>query len=172
MYFSLSLNSLWSLSFFTPPHPAASNPWTTSLYSYSPTCYRSLCWPFSPRLKRRRWWRRRTRTCLTVFVMINSSSRERESDEILNVREEKNGKKWTTRDEEKVAAIVPCEGSTTNKKQTKRTTKGERTRARARIAHHERLVESVEHLSFSLFSLSDEFLLSLKEVNGIQKCVV
>ena len=68
-------------------------------------------------------------------------------------------------EEEKVAAIVPCERSTTNKKQTKRTTKGERTRARARIAHHERLVESVEHLSFSLFSLSlsDEFLLFLKE---------
>jgi hypothetical protein len=103
--------------------------------------------------------------------MINSSSRERESDEILNVREEKNGKKWKTRDEEKVAAIVPCEGSTTNKKQTKRTTKGERTRARARNAHHERLVESVEHLSFSLFSLSDEFLLS-ERGKRIQKCVV
>ena len=72
-------------------------------------------------------------------------------------------------EEEKVAAIVPCERSTTNKKQTKRTTKGERTRARARIAHHERLVESVEHLS--LFSLSDDFFfLSEREVKGIQKC--
>ena len=33
-------------------------------------------------------------------------------------------------EEEKVAAIVAGERSTTNKKQTKRTTKGERTRAR------------------------------------------
>ena len=83
---------------------------------------------------------------------------------------EKNGKherQRQRREEEKVAAIVPCEGSTTNKNQTK---ERRREHVRARIAHHERLVESVEHLSFSFsLSLSDEFLLSGRG-KRIQKC--
>jgi len=74
------------------------------------------------------------------------------------------------REEEKVAAIV---ARAKDQPQTKTDDKKERLKERehacARIAHHERLVESVEHLS--LLSL---FLFSLSLTNffsfGIQKC--